>query len=458
MTKRIGLTIILLSCLSLILALEQLSLESAKDMLLQQNLDYLSVQASKDKAEYAKKSAFYSYFPSASLSGNHTRYEPEMMVSGKYSNQIGLSINQPLLANGSIYFTNKIQKENSVMSGISVQQKRIELLTQIEILYYNALESQKNLIIAKNSLERSQKAYESGKIKFQQDIISKDQLLRLQVDITNKSITLLNSKNSFSDAYRTLKNYLNSDSDFELVEVDFVLDSALVNEYAKIGANFTSTPRMSSNKENDYYQELLSKLTASATENNPQIALAKSSIKLASYSLKQQESSFLPTLSLSLNQNWSNSETSSDFSDQATVMLNASLAIFPLANKYYNVNAQKMNLKAVNYDYQSLLNGIESSLETALNNYLTSLERIELAQQTLSLNEEIFKQRTTKFQANLISVDEYLDAQVELDQASLQYNSSLYGFLKSESTLRRTIGLENNSELANIITLVLEEK
>ena len=458
MTKRTGLTIILLSCLTLILAANQLSLMAAKEMLLQQNLDYLSVKASKEKAEYSEKSAFYSYFPSASLSGTHTRYEPEIMVSGKYSNQIGLSINQPLLANGSIYFTNKIQKENNLISGLSVKNKRIEILTQIEILYYNALESQKNLTIAKNSSTRAQKAHDSGRVKFQQDVISKDQFLRLQVDVTNKSITLLNSRNSFSDAYRALKNYLNSESDFELVEVDFVLDSALVEDYRKLGANFSVTQNMISNKENLAYQNLLRRLIASATENNPQLALAESSINLASYSLKQQEASFLPTLNLSLNKNWSNTETSSEFNDQATLMLNASLAIFPLANKYYNVNAQKMNLKAVNYDYQSLSKGIESNLETALNNYLVSIERIQLAEQTLSLNEEIFKQRTTNFQANLISVDEYLDAQVELDQAREQYNSSLYGFLKSESNLRRTIGLENNSELSEIITLALEEK
>ena len=71
---------------------------------------------------------------------------------------------------------------------------------------------------------------------------------------------------------------------------------------------------------------------------------------------------------------------------------------------------------------------------------------------------EIFQQRTTKYQANLISVDEYLDAQVELDQAREQFNSSLYGFLKSESNLRRTMGMEDNTTLIKIITEVLGEK
>ncbi len=457
MTKRTGLTIILLSCLTLILAVNQLSLETAKEMLLQENLDYLSVQASKDKAESTEKSAFYSYFPSASLTGNHTRYEPELM-SGKYTNQIGLSVTQPLLANGSIYFNNKIQQENRLSSQVSVRQKRIEILSQLEILYYTALESQRNLKIAESSLERAQKAYESGKLKFQQNVISKDQLLRLQVDVTNKSITLLNSKNSNADAYRALKVYLNSDADFELQEIAFVLDSTLLENQRKLASNFTIAREESFVRGNSAYQKLLTRLVALSSDKNPQIALAKSGINMASFSVKQQQSSFLPTLSLSFNQNWSASEKSSDFTDQTTLMLNASLSIFPLVNKYHNVNAQKMNLKSVNYNYQSLLKGIESSLETALNNYLTSLERSQLAEQTLSLNEEIFKQMTTKFQANLISVDEYLDAQVDLDQAREQYNSSLYGFLKSESNLRRTIGLENSSELSEIITLVLEEK
>lgn len=458
MTKRMLLTFLLLSSLGMILALEELSLESAKDELLQENLDYLSVQAKQEQSEYAKKSAFFSYFPSASLSGSHSRQEPESVISGGYTNQVGLSLNQPLLANGSIYFTNKIQAENSLMSGVALQQKRVELLTQIEILYYNTLESKKNLTIANSSLIRSEKAYETSKIKFQQAIISKDQLLRLQVDVTNKSIVLLNARNSYSDAYRALKNYLNRDTDFELVEVDFVANPSFVEEYRKLGANFSLSPAINSHKDNPTYQNLLGKLVNSAREHNSQLALAESSIKLASYSVKQQQASFLPTLNLSLSQNWLATEKSSDFTDQTTASLNASLAIFPLANKYYNVSAQKMNLKAVNYDFQSLLSGIESSLETALNSYLISLERIQLSKLTMELNEEIFKQKTSNFQTNLISVDEYLDAQVELDQAREQYNSSLYGFLKTESALRRAIGLENSSELSNLITLALEEK
>lgn len=458
MTKRRVITFLLLSSLSLILALDQLSLESAKELLLQENLEYLSVQALRDKAESSKKSAFYSFLPSASLSGNHTRYEPEIMMSGDYTNQIGLSVNQPLLANGSIYFNNKMQQQNSISSEVAVRQKRIELLTQVEIYYYNVLESRKNLLIAKSSLERAEKAYKTGQTMFQQAIISKDQLLRLQVDKTNKAITLLNHKNTYAVAYTALKAYLNTDRDFELVELDFIKDSTMLVKQRKLGSNFSLGQEDSFMKGNAAYQSLLSKLVELSSKQNPQIELAKSGIKLASYSLQQQQTSFLPTLNLSLNKAWSSSELNTEFKDQTTVMLNASLAIFPLVNKYHDVSTQKLNLKAVNYNYQSLLKGIESGLETALNNYLISLERIQLSELTLELNEEIFKQRTSNFQSNLISVDAYLDAQVELDQAREQYNSSLYGFLKAESALRRTIGLENNSELANIITLVLEEK
>jgi outer membrane protein TolC len=458
MTKRIGLTIILLSCLSLILAVEQLSLESAKKMLLQQNLDYLSVQASKEKAEQTEKSAFYSFLPSASLSGTHTRYEPELVSSGDYSNQIGLSVSQPLLANGSIYFNNKIQKENRLSSEVSVKQKKVEILSQLEILYYSALESQKNLAIVSSSLERAQKAYETGKIKFQQSLISKNELLKLQIDVTNKLITVINNRSSYNDAYRALQVYLNTEDDFELQEIEFVLDSSLLDNQRKLGSNFTLEQDGSSVKGNLAYQSLLKRLVDLSSQENPQISLAKSGIKIATYAVKQQQASFLPTLNLSLNTNWSATENSTEYDDQTTLMLNASLSLFPLVNKYHNVNAQKMNLKAVNYNYQSLLKGIESSLETALNSYLTSLEKIRLAELTFDLNKEIFQQMTTKFQANLISVDDYLDAQVEMDQAQEQYNSSLYGFLKSQSSLCRTIGLENSSELSNIITLVLEEK
>lgn len=457
MTKKILLALLVLSSLTYIFALQELSLDAAKEMVLKQNLDYLSSQANRDKAKYNEKSAFYSYLPSATLSGNHTRYEPEIMMSGNYTNQIGLSLSQPLLANGSIYFNNRIQKENRLSSEISVRQKKIELLSQVEVLYYNALENQKNLEIAQSNIERARKAYESGQIKFKQNIISKDQLLRLQVDATNKEINFLNSKNAYSDAYRALKVYLNSRNDFILEDIVFLNDTGS-QDILSISKKFTLQKDGTLIKGNIAYNDLLAKLVKVSTEQNPQIALAKSGINLANYALKQQKSSFFPTLNLSLNHNWSASEKSSEFEDQTTLMLNASLSLFPLVNKYHNVSAQKMNLKALNYNYQAMANSLESSIETSLNNYLVSLERIELAKQTLSLNQEIFKQKQAMFNSNLISVDDYLDAQIEMDQARVQYNSSLYGFLKSQSNLCRAIGLEDKSDLANIITLVLEEK
>lgn len=457
MAKKIAILLILFSVLT-VLATEQLSLEAAKELVLEQNLAYKSVEVKGDKAGYSVKSSLFSFFPSAMVSGRHTRYEPEVMTSGEYSNQIGLSINQPILANGSIYYGYKMQKENSKLADLTIKQKRVELLTQLEILYYNVLESQKNLKIAESSLERANKAFENGKVRFKQATIAKDQLLRLEVDVTNKSLTLLSGKASLSDAYRSLQTYLNSDLDYELVEVDFLQNSSLLEQQRLVGSNFALDKFGSKIEGNLLYKKLLEKLTAYLTDNNAQLAMSQASVNLASYSLKQQQASYLPTLNLSLDKSWSASELNSDFNDQTTLMLNASMAIFPVVNKFYNVKAQVMNQRASNYDNESLVQTMKSTLETSLNNYLTALQRTQLAEQTLNLNTEIFQQRTTKYQANLISVDEYLDAQVELDQAREQFNSSLYGFLKSESNLRRTMGMEDNTTLIKIFTEVLGEK
>lgn len=458
MIKRIVIGLIVVFVLTGLAAVEQLSLEAAKDLVLEQNLAYKSLQAKGEKSLYSQKSALFSFFPSAQASGRHLRYDPEMQLSGEYSTQLGLSLNQPLLANGSIYYGYKMQKENNKLAELAIKQKRVELLTQLEILYYNVLESEKNLNIAESSLERAEKAFANGQVRFQQATISKDQLLRLEVDVTNKSLNLLTNRSSLSEAYRSLLTYLNSKQNYELVEVDFIENRSLLEQQRLLGANFAIAMYGSQAEGNLLYRQLLEQLTHYLTENSPQLASSEVSLSIAAYSLKQQQASYLPNLNLSLETNWSATKKNSTFNDQTTLMLNASVAIFPLVNKFYNVQTQKMNQRATNYDYHSLQQTLESTLETSLNNYLTALQRTQLAEQTFNLNNEIFQQRTTKYQAGLISVDEYLDAQVELDQAKEQFNSSLYGFLKSESALRRTMGMENNVTLINIFRKVLEEK
>lgn len=458
MIKRIAIILMLFYVLAGLTAVEQLSLEAAKDLVLEQNLAYKSLQAKGSKSLYAQKSAFTSFFPSAQASGRHLRYKPETQPSGEYSNQIGLSVNQPLLANGSIYYGYKMQKENNKLAELAIKQKRVELLTQLEILYYNVLESEKNLNIAESSLERAEKAFGNGQVRFQQATISKDQLLRLEVDVTTKSLNLLTNRSSLSEAYRSLLTYLNSEQDYTLVEVDFIDNPSLLEQQRLLGSNFVIDRYNSQREGNLLYKQLLERLTSYLTENSPQLASSQVSLNLAAYSLKQQQASYLPNLNLSLETNWSATEKNSDFTDQSTLLLNASVAIFPIVNKFYNVQSQKMNQRATTYEHHSLYQTLKTTLETSLNNYLTALQKTQLAEQTLTLNNEIFRQRTTKYQAGLISVDEYLDAQAELEQAKEQFNSSLYGFLKSESALRRTMGMEDNITLINIFREVLEEK
>ncbi len=433
-------TLALIMCLVALVSITQakeLSLESAKEILLEKNLDYKVSLAQIEQAKSNKLSSLFSFLPTANVTASHSRFDEDQQMIGGYSTQYGLSISQTILAGGSKYYNNKIQNESYLMQLENKRQTIIDLTVELESLYYDALEATKYLSIAERSLKISQKHLSTGQVKFKQGLISKEDMLRLELDVNNKKLALIDQDSKSVQAYKNLKDHLNIEEDFELVDItEDSFDEPL--------EEISSLNDISKNS-------IFNNLWTYAERNNSQLRQNHHSLQISNFSLNMKKMSFLPTLNLAYNKSWSATEASSSFDDSGTLSLTASLAIFPLANKYHDMNAQRESLNESTLNRQILSDNLQTSLLTILNSYYASVARLTVAEKSYELNTALFDKFEAKLWNNTFSVEDMLDIEIDLANAHETYVSSKYTYLKMKSSLKQLLGIDSDQEFNRIL-------
>ncbi|NQT65840.1 MAG: TolC family protein, partial [FCB group bacterium] len=105
MKKVLLLTITIL--LSMSLTAQSLSLDEAKKLALKNNPDLLSQQQATKASKNSLWQAYLNLIPSASLTGNYTKYdEPRMMLgleAAEESKSYGYTIDQPVFNGGKLW-------------------------------------------------------------------------------------------------------------------------------------------------------------------------------------------------------------------------------------------------------------------------------------------------------------------------------------------------------------------
>lgn len=439
MSKKIIILLILVA-MNFTLYAKKITLEEATEIMLRNNYEYKSIQQGTKQADANKIASLMSYLPSASLNGNYTKFLPDQEMGvqkNSFNSQFGITITQPILNGGRIHYGYKTKNESFKMAKENEKSKKIALISELETSYYSVLEAKRNLSIAINSYRVSQKHLKSGKVKFEANVISKSDLLTFEVDTANKELTLLNASNNYATMMNNFMNMLNIDEDYELVDIDLLESEFLINNYSSMIL--------------EHQDEITQALLNYSSEINPSLKLLESKVILNEYAKKISQGSFLPTLSLVYTNNWSNSEIDTDYSDQGTLMLRASLPIFPLANTYYTTKSSSISLAQSKFDLLSMHQKIDTGIDTNVNNYIIACRRVTIANSALTLSQQLFSKKEVQYNSNLLSVDDYLDAQLEVDNARERFISSVYGYKKSEITLRKSVGIENQKELMQII-------
>ncbi|HYA15261.1 MAG TPA: TolC family protein, partial [Syntrophales bacterium] len=203
---------------------DKLTLQQSIDLALSQSVLIQSAREGVKSAESQKQEAFTGFLPKFSTSYNYQRYNEEpgevinfpgfppfLPTSTKDNYSWVIEAKQPIFAGGGIlanYQANRIGREIASMDEASTVQ---DIIQDVRVAYFNVLKAEKNLTVAKQSVEQLEAHRNMSQDFFDAGVIPKNDLLRSEVELANGRQNLVRAENGIEIAKARFNTVLRRD-------------------------------------------------------------------------------------------------------------------------------------------------------------------------------------------------------------------------------------------------------
>lgn len=157
--------------------------------------------------------------------------------SKRFYNNLYLNINQPLFTYNRLKMELKQLELSYENANISYAMQRLNLERNVTQYFYNVFMAQRNLTIAKEELENTQKSHDIIKNKVDAGLAAREELYQAELNLSQSKSSLQNNEVNFENAKDQLKLYLGMDlyedilvlADYSVNPVNVDLDIAIEN-------------------------------------------------------------------------------------------------------------------------------------------------------------------------------------------------------------------------------------
>ncbi len=421
-------------------SLNAMTLEEAKQIALKNNLELQTELNALNSSKWDLYSSRFDLLPSVSVKSSYSNFDPEIRASNNMlenEKSYSFNVNFPIFIGGKNFLSSQIKSDVYKISEYSYQSKKLEVSNTVEIKYLKVLETQKLLSISEKDYQSALNHEEIAQIRFSNNSISNADYLNFKSQSANKKVRLLQAKNAFELSLHDLKSYLNIDDAGILEQVEESQITTLAEYFGSIDIETL-----------DNIQKQLIKYSE---KSNLSLGINKLSVESIKKSHLMSMGNFLPSLNLNYVKEWSKANYDSDFSDQSTLILSASIPLFPIMDDYSNTMKSHYSVKKAELQYQNVQNSIELAVKSSFLNFISSLQSYEASKLSLQYSEESWLQKEIRFKNNLLSANEMIDADILINNARIQYTTSIYNVLKAKSSLMQILNIEEESKLMRLI-------
>lgn len=342
----------------------------------------------------------------------------EDATSESTSLNAGISVSYNLFDGLGSFYTYQKLKEQSSLGGIQSRLTIESTLYQVMSIYYQGVNLQTQVRIAKESVGISKDRLKRVEASFEYGKSNSLDVLNAKVDLNNDSLNLLNLEHNLTVVKRNLNLLTQRGEDVSYsFREDFEVNQLLLLED-------------------------LQKLT---TENNVNILLAKSSISTAEIDKKIQQSFIMPRLIVSGNYGYNYSESNTGLIlNQNSLGLTGSVTfawnLFDGGKKSTQLKNAQIMIESSQIEYDQALQTVKNDFNIARDNYLkeSSLYKLSLSnEQVAASNLERTKEM---YYQGLISSVQFREAQLNYNRAQSQLITSKINLKLSEIELNRLAG------------------
>jgi outer membrane protein TolC len=390
-----------------------------------------------ERALYARKEAQSGFWPGISASGVYNRTlkkqvmvmdfggeELEISVGTDNNWMGGVSLSLPLVA-PALWKTVQLSALDIDMAIEKARSSKLSMISAVKQAFYSYLLAKDSYAVLKRNYDNVALNTKTVTDKFEQGMASEFDKLRAEVELKNQRPNLIASETAIELASMQLKALMGLDIEYPVIfEGTLTQFEAEVTQEGMLPARAYSLDRNS---------DLV------------QLSIQKEQMELA---LKLTKASFLPTLSLSSNFQYSSMNNNFKFSTYnwfpySTASLALNIPIFSGFKRQQQVRQSRLNMQSLEDSRINSERNLQLSVKNCLNQMSNAVEELASNKENVTMAEKAYSISRKQFEVGMGTWLDLSASELALTQARLAYHQSIYNYLFNMAELENILGINN---------------
>lgn len=331
----------------------------------------------------------------------------------------GFSASMPLIA-PQLWTTLKLSDSQILQNIENARASRLSLINQVKSAYYALLLAIDSRNVIQDSYDYAVFNAEVYEKKFKVGAASEYDVLRTQVAIKNTEPELLQANITIKQAQLQLAILMGMDA------------AIAINPDSRL-----------SDYEKDMYGNTLA--IDRSIDGNTDLRMLDLQTRSLKDALKVEKMSFLPTLSLTFNYNWTSMSNGNAFrnfrwSPYSVLGFTLNIPILTGGQRYHRVKQADIQVKEMAWQRENLERSVRMQVDLAIDNIEMNVRQIASNAESVTQADKAHDIMERSFEIGAASYLDLRDSQLALTRAKLAYYSAIYNYLIAHSELELLLG------------------
>lgn len=378
------------------------------------------------------KEAWQNLLPEASISGNwnHTITAAQMNLGGQSfkmgqdnSNTVSgaLNISLPIFA-PAVYRAMSLTKTDIELAVEQSRASKQDLINQVTKAYYQLMLSQDSYDVLQKSYKLAEDNFNIVNAKYQQGAVSEFDKISAEVQMRSVKPSVISAGNAVTLSKLQLKVLMGITAD-----VDIKIDDSLTNYETEVFAN---------ELDNVANEGLINNTTMKQLDLN---------MKALQQNIKALRTNFMPTLGMNFtyqyqslnNDNWDVFKY--DWGGSSSVAFTLSIPLYKASN-FTKLKSNRIQMRQLDWSRVDTERQLNMQIKSYLDNMAASSEQVSSNRENVMQADKAVQIATKRYEVGKGTVLELNTSQVQLTEAELTYNQSIYDYLVSKADLDQVLG------------------
>lgn len=398
-----------------------LTLQEATDTALQNHQQIVQSRANLDLAEAQRSIAGSTFLPTISLDYSYLERNEDPFLLGEQSATLKLGGTINLFNGLRDYHNYRAASQRAEGARYRLRGSRADVALAAKQAFIEALRANRSVATAVEGVQLLERQLRDARLKFEYGLIARNELLRVEVELSSARQDLLNAKGQQRIARRQLERTIGR----QIAENETLVELTTECRYLFDAVQIDS-----------YRQQLL--------ENRSELLYLRNELQAAELEQRASRGGYLPRINLAASHEQYDDELSlpgNEIEDDL-LSLNASWTLFDGFAREKKLAAANARVRALDAAVNDLEANLLLQLETALQNARISAGRQQEAAVGVTSAEENYRVTENRFQQQQATTVDLLDAQYLLTRSrNLEINARYDRYL-SQAQLERVLEID----------------